>query len=650
MLLTFSMALAVPVSSVAAGAAMSVPETQEVKGQDMLLRIEEKVRKYEKRQKEKYYRFLQKESRKERVRRIPQDDKGLSSKRSSSSEGKTAGKGTEVRQYVTSSSARMPEVSVENRRNSLLGNRRFISFDVMVPASLIKSGSVMSLVLTPSKDGISVAGSPCAKWSYPLDKIKVSASDSLKVLTFSNVITLEDESKTYLIKALMDISKGNKIYYRDTAVVASSRISAPLRLLRMPVTDYVPDPEDYRPQPVKQLRNTVRSFSCRFESGASSLDAASRSALPELSADFSSIPASGSGQIKTVRISVACPEKASAADMDLVRSRMKSARELVYSMLPESGRNRIYIQTKENRLPDGDPSLGTMALEYTYESLRALTPDEIMAKYRAETGNPDIRNTYGNDEFWYLFSVVKDSTELYDLYSRAYKESMAKEGRPWLLAAANLAASDLQRGIADTSVLSPLIDDRKPACYTQYRPDGSVRDIVNAEEAVALQIMTFLRLHNYKRATDLLKILPDTQDNSLLRAIVLCHGDDSRPSSYAGYRIDTDMMDKISQAYPVNRVVFYLAMESRAFDRMAEQILLSLPSDDPLVLYLLTIVRCRQASVVESEGNSISADNLRSVAAELLSGCFEADESFVGLARNDGDIPLHVYQLAASSI
>lgn len=650
MLLAFSMALAVPVSSVAAGAAMSVPETQEVKGQDMLLRIEEKVRKYEKRQKEKYYRFLQKESRKERVRRIPQDGKGLSAKRSSSSEGKTAGKGTEVRQYVTSSSARMPEVGVENRRNSLLGNRRFISFDVMVPVSLIKAGSVMSLELIPTEDSLSIAGSPCAKWSYPLDKIKVSASDSLKVLTFSNVITLEDDSKTYLIKALMDISKGQKIYYRDTAVVASSRISAPLRLLRMPVTDYVPDPEDYRPQPVMQLRNTVRSFSYRFEPGASSLDAASRSALAELSAGFRSIAGSGSGQIKTVRISVACPEKASATDMDLVRSRMKSARELIYSMLPETGRNRIYIQTKEDRFPDGDPSLGTMTLEYTYESLRALTPEEIMAKYRTETGNPDIQNSYGTDEFWYLFSVVEDRAELYDLYSRAYKESLAKEGRPWLLAAANLAAADLQRGIADTSVLSPLIDERKPSGYRLYRPDGSVRDIVNAEEAVALQIMTFLRQDNYSRATDLLTILPDTEANSLLRAIVLCQGDDSRPSSYAGYRIDKDMMDKISQAYPVNRAVFYLAMESRAFDRLAGQILLSLPADDPLVLYLLTIVRCRQASVAESEGDSISADNLRSEAAVMLAACFEADESFIDHARNDGDIPLPVFLQASSSI
>lgn len=648
MLLAFSMALAVPVHSGAAGTAISVPGTQEVKGQDMLLRIEEKVRKYEKRQKEKYYRFLQKESRKERVRRIPRDDKGLSGKKSFSSADRTAGKGKEVLRYDTSSSAQMSEVSVENRRNSLLGNRRFISFDVMVPASLIKSGSVMSLELIPSRDGISLSGSPCARWSYPLDRIKVSASDSLKVLTFSNVITLEDESKTYLIKALMAISKGRKIYYRDTAVVASSRISAPLRLLRMPVSDYVPVPEDHRPQPVKQLRNTVKSCRLRFVPGSSSLDAASRSALAGLSADFRSI--AGSGQIKTVRISVACPEKASASDPDLVSSRMKSARELVFSMLPESGRNRIYIQTKEIRLPDGDPSLGTMTLEYTYESLRAMTHEEIMAKYTAETGNPDIQNSYGADEFWYLFSVVKDSAELHDLYLRAYKESMAKEGRPWLLAAANLAASDLQRGIADTSVLSPLIDERKPSGYRLYRPDGSVRDIVNAEEAVALQIMTFLRQDNYSRATDLLTILPDTEANSLLRAIVLCQGDDSRPSSYAGYRIDKDMMDKISQAYPVNRAVFYLAMESRAFDRLAGQILLSLPADDPLVLYLLTIVRCRQASVAESEGDSISADNLRSEAAVMLAACFEADESFIDHARNDGDIPLPVFLQASSSI
>lgn len=71
--------------------------------------------------------------------------------------------------------------------------------------------------------------------------------------------------------------------------MASSRISTPLRLLRMPVSDYVLDPEDYHTQPVKQLRNTVRSFGYRFVPGAYSRDAAFRSALGELAADFRSI-------------------------------------------------------------------------------------------------------------------------------------------------------------------------------------------------------------------------------------------------------------------------------------------------------------------------------------------------------------------------
>lgn len=605
------------------------PDVQEVKGMDVLRKLEDKVRRYEQRQREKYFRYIQRLSRKEKAR--PEKP------------GKV-----EIDNAL--------EVSVEERENRLVGNRRLLSFDVNVPVGLIRPNSVMNLRLyLCENDDRFLPRDFCAEWDYPLDRVKVSAMDSLKVITFTNDLTLKGDTRKYQVKALMDIQKGKKIYFQDTLTVASDRIWRPLHLLDMPVSSYVLNPDDFIVSPRLELRNTTTAVSLGFVPGSSRLDMSDKGnsdRLRNLKADISNILGRSAFQLKSIRISAYSPADSGADGRKLSSDRIDAAMELINSILPQNVRNRTYIQTKTVDVGRRDSlydKRNSVLVEYVYESLRALSPDEILAKYESETAA--VKLQYGLDEYRQLFSAVKDPDRLYDLYQRAYRESVAINGRPWPLAAGNLAAASLERGIADTTILFPLIDRTCPVNHYVYKPDGSVKEVVNIEQTVALQIMTYLAGDDYDSACSLLPILPDTGENRLLRAIVLCHGGYYMKSSSPAMK---DLSDEISvivsASSPVNKVVMYLAQDKAAFDRMAEQTLLTMTEESAKVQYLWAIVRSRDAQRSRDAGDMDSYCENFNAAVDFLVSAFRLDDSFIITALNEGDIPEDIVRDAVTEI
>lgn len=605
------------------------PDVQEVKGMDVLRKLEDKVRRYEQRQREKYFRYIQRLSSKEKAR--PEKP------------GKV-----EIDNAL--------EVSVEERENRLVGNRRLLSFDVNVPVGLIRPNSVMNLRLyLCENDDRFLPRDFCAEWDYPLDRVKVSAMDSLKVITFTNDLTLKGDTRKYQVKALMDIQKGKKIYFQDTLTVASDRIWRPLHLLDMPVSSYVLNPDDFIVSPRLELRNTTTAVSLGFVPGSSRLDMSDKGnsdRLRNLKADISNILGRSAFQLKSIRISAYSPADSGADGRKLSSDRIDAAMELINSILPQNVRNRTYIQTKTVDVGRRDSlydKRNSVLVEYVYESLRALSPDEILAKYESETAA--VKLQYGLDEYRQLFSAVKDPDRLYDLYQRAYRESVAINGRPWPLAAGNLAAASLERGIADTTILFPLIDRTCPVNHYVYKPDGSVKEVVNIEQTVALQIMTYLAGDDYDSARSLLPILPDTGENRLLRAIVLCHGGYYMKSSSPAMK---DLSDEISvivsASSPVNKVVMYLAQDKAAFDRMAEQTLLTMTEESAKVQYLWAIVRSRDAQRSRDAGDMDSYCENFNAAVDFLVSAFRLDDSFISTALNEGDIPEDIVRDAVTEI
>lgn len=605
------------------------PDVQEVKGMDVLRKLEDKVRRYEQRQREKYFRYIQRLSRKEKAR--PEKP------------GKV-----EIDNVL--------EVSVEERENRLVGNRRLLSFDVNVPVGLIRPNSVMNLRLyLCENDDRFLPRDFCAEWDYPLDRVKVSAMDSLKVITFTNDLTLKGDTRKYQVKALMDIQKGKKIYFQDTLTVASDRIWRPLHLLDMPVSSYVLNPDDFIVSPRLELRNTTTAVSLGFVPGSSRLDMSDKGnsdRLRNLKADISNILGRSAFQLKSIRISAYRPADSGADGRKLSSDRIEAAMELINSILPQNVRNRTYIQTKTVDVGRRDSlydKRNSVLVEYVYESLRALSPDEILAKYESETAA--VKLQYGLDEYRQLFSEVKDPDRLYDLYQRAYRESVAINGRPWPLAAGNLAAASLERGIADTTILSPLIDRACPVNHYVYKPDGSVKEVVNIEQTVALQIMTYLAGDDYDSACSLLPILPDTGENRLLRAIVLCHGGYyMKSSSPARKDLSDEISVIVSASSPVNKVVMYLAQDKAAFDRMAEQTLLTMTEESAKVQYLWAIVRSRDAQRSRDAGDMDSYCENFNAAVDFLVSAFRLDDSFISTALNEGDIPEDIVRDAVTEI
>lgn len=603
------------------------PQVQEVKGMDVLRKLEDKVRRYEQRQREKYFRYIQRLSRKEKSR--PE----------------SSGK-------VETDNAL--EVSVSERENRLVGNRRLLSFDVNVPVGLIRPNSVMNLRLFLCENDDSFQPRDfCAEWDYPLDRVKVSAMDSLKVITFTNDLTLKGDTRKYQVKALMDIRKGKKIYFQDTLTVASDRIWRPLHLLDMPVSSYILNPDDFVVSPRLELRNTTTAVSLGFVPGSSRLDMSDKDnsgRLGNLKADISNILGRSAFQLKSIRISVYRPYGSGADGSKLASDRIGTATELINSILPRNVRNRTYIQTRTVDVGRSDSlydERNSVLVEYVYESLRALSPDEIIAKYETETAA--VKPQYGLDEYRQLFSAVKDPDRLYDLYRRAYRESVAINGRPWPLAAGNLAAASLERGIADTTVLSPLIDRSCPANHYVYKPDGTVKEVVNIEQTVALQIMTFLAGDDYDSARSLLPILPDTEENRLLRAIVLCHGGYyMKSSSPAMKNLSDEISAIVSASSPVNKVVMYLAQDKAAFDRMAEQTLMTMTEESAKVQYLWSIVRSRDAQRSLDAGDMDSYYENFNAAADFLVSAFSLDDSFIRTALDEGDIPEDIVRDASA--
>lgn len=605
------------------------PDVQEVKGMDVLRKLEDKVRRYEQRQREKYFRYIQRLSRKEKAR-------------------------PEKPGKVEMDNAL--EVSVEERENRLVGNRRLLSFDVNVPVGLIRPNSVMNLRLyLCENDDRFLPRDFCAEWDYPLDRVKVSAMDSLKVITFTNDLTLKGDTRKYQVKALMDIQKGKKIYFQDTLTVASDRIWRPLHLLDMPVSSYVLNPDDFIVYPRLELRNTTTAVSLGFVPGSSRLDMSDKGnsdRLRNLKADISNILGRSAFQLKSIRISAYRPADSGADGRKLSSDRIDAAVELINSILPQNVRNRTYIQTKTVDVGRRDSlydKRNSVLVEYVYESLRALSPDEILAKYESETAA--VKLQYGLDEYRQLFSAVKDPDRLYDLYQRAYRESVAINGRPWPLAAGNLAAASLERGIADTTILSPLIDRGCPVNHYVYKPDGSVKEVVNIEQTVALQIMTYLAGDDYDSACSLLPILPDTGENRLLRAIVLCHGGYYMKSSSPAMKdLSDEISGIVSASSPVNKVVMYLAQDKAAFDRMAEQTLLTMTEESAKVQYLWSIVRSRDAQRSRDAGDMDSYYENFNAAVDFLVSAFRLDDSFVSTALNEGDIPEDIVRDAVTEI
>ena len=522
---------------------------------------------------------------------------------------------------------------------------------------------------------------PLNRWLSP-DTLTSAA----QIVSWADTIYLENPSKNYQVKGIIQLEDYNLPYFKKEYFLASSRLRRPLRFLEYSMDPYMLDPEQYRERAKREKRNTAGNMSLNFMVGKAQLaadDEEGRRQIDSVKSVLLDIIHGEGSQLKEFHITgTASPDGPYAGNMNLAKKRMEYALNQIVSVLPKNVRDRVYMTTTATVAPwtavaellEADslmveakairdivsnnpgtpdrqwgkiralpyyrslivnylPRLRSVRYQYGYEIFRELTPEEILERYRNDEDYRSGRKRFALYEYWHLFQLVKEPDELEKLHKRAYDESIEANGRPWILAANSLAASYIARGVADTTLLRNFIDLQTPVVdYHLMKMNGNGYDIVNPEAVVANQMIMYVMTNNFRKAGQLTNILPDNDKNRLVRAYALCLGGYYKGGNTPDQRRRArEVFETVSESSPLNKVVLCLAMNTKTYDTLAEEAMSALPSDSALTDYLWAVIYGRKGARTQDFMDDMASE-------DYLVACFRKDPSYIDIAAGDGDI------------
>lgn len=522
---------------------------------------------------------------------------------------------------------------------------------------------------------------PLNRWLSP-DTLTSAA----QIVNWADTIYLENPSKNYQVKGIIQLEDYNLPYFKKEYFLASSRLRRPLRFLEYSMEPYMLDPEQYRERAKREKRNTAGNMSLNFMVGKAQLaadDEEGRRQIDSVKSVLLDIIHGEGSQLKEFHITgTASPDGPYAGNMNLAKKRMEYALNQIVSVLPKNVRDRVYMTTTATVAPwtavaellEADsltveakairdivsnnpgtpdrqwgkiralpyyrslivnylPRLRSVRYQYGYEIFRELTPEEILERYRNDEDYRSGRKKFALYEYWHLFQLVKEPEELEKLYKRAYDESIEANGRPWILAANSLAASYIARGVADTTILRNFIDLQTPVVnYHLMRMNGNGYEIVNPEAVVANQMIMYVMTNNFRKAGQLTNILPDNDRNRLVRAYALCLGGYYKGGNTPEQRRRArEVFETVSESSPLNKVVLCLAMNTKTYDSLAEEAMSALPGNSALTDYLWAVIYGRKGARTQDFMDDMASE-------DYLVACFHKDPSYIDIAAGDGDI------------
>ena len=522
---------------------------------------------------------------------------------------------------------------------------------------------------------------PLNRWLSP-DTLTSAA----QIVNWADTIYLENPSKNYQVKGIIQLEDYNLPYFKKEYFLASSRLRRPLRFLEYSMEPYMLDPEQYRERAKREKRNTAGNMSLNFMVGKAQLaadDEEGRRQIDSVKSVLLDIIHGEGSQLKEFHITgTASPDGPYAGNMNLAKKRMEYALNQIVSVLPKNVRDRVYMTTTATVAPwtavaellEADsltveakairdivsnnpgtpdrqwgkiralpyyrslivnylPRLRSVRYQYGYEIFRELTPEEILERYRNDEDYRSGRKKFALYEYWHLFQLVKEPEELEKLYKRAYDESIEANGRPWILAANSLAASYIARGVADTTLLRDFIDLQTPVVnYHLMRMNGNGYEIVNPEAVVANQMIMYVMTNNFRKAGQLTNILPDNDRNRLVRAYALCLGGYYKGGNTPEQRRRArEVFETVSESSPLNKVVLCLAMNTKTYDSLADEAMSTLPGNSALTDYLWAVIYGRKGARTQDFMDDMASE-------DYLVACFHKDPSYIDIAAGDGDI------------
>ena len=522
---------------------------------------------------------------------------------------------------------------------------------------------------------------PLNRWLSP-----DTLSSAAQIVNWADTIYLENPSKNYQVKGIIQLEDYNLPYFKKEYFLASSRLRRPLRFLEYSMEPYMLDPEQYRERAKREKRNTAGNMSLNFMVGKAQLaadDEEGRRQIDSVKSVLLDIIHGEGSQLKEFHITgTASPDGPYAGNMNLAKKRMEYALNQIVSVLPKTVRDRVYMTTTATVAPwtaiaellEADslmveakairdivsnnpgtpdrqwgkiralpyyrslivnylPRLRSVRYQYGYEIFRELTPEEILERYRNDEDYRSGRKKFALYEYWHLFQLVKEPEELEKLYKRAYDESIEANGRPWILAANSLAASYIARGVADTTILRNFIDLQTPVVdYHLMKMNGNGYEIVNPEAVVANQMIMYVMTNNFRKAGQLTNILPDNDRNRLVRAYALCLGGYYKGGNTPDQRRRArEVFETVSESSPLNKVVLCLAMNTKTYDSLAEEAMSALSGDSALTDYLWAVIYGRKGARTQDFMDDMASE-------DYLVACFHKDPSYIDIAAGDGDI------------
>lgn len=512
--------------------------------------------------------------------------------------------------------------------------------------------------------------------------------DEAHIYVWNDTVILPNANESFQAFAEVTIEDYLGVYYHATQALSPKNPRRPLKMLEYSLKETSMDPMKYKEEPKSETHIGVENVSLNFLIGKAELDPDdpnNAKELERLRGKLMSVVNDESSTLKKLHISsVSSPDGSYASNLALAQKRLKYAEQLILSMLPKYTRDRLYMYNADaarvaeweevaqlleadslvveaqairdvvkkypksrdlqamniKKLPSYDaiiveylPKLRSMTCEYEAEVYRALTPEEIMYRYENDADYREGRKQFALYEYWNLFNMVKDPKELEVLYKRAYDYSrtLSRDGKPWALAANNLAVSYLKRDTVDTSILEPLIDRTTANCNVERRMNGRLVEVVNIEEIVANQLLMYLRVEDYDNASIMAQILQNLPKYETLWAFAYCLKGYYKYSTADNLtQAEKEKRDKVfnlvRNSSPLNNVVMCLAMKNARYNQMAEMAVKELPQNDAKTQYLWTIIYLRKGDAYYLNAQMALLD------------CFRRDPSYIEYAKTDGDI------------
>lgn len=526
---------------------------------------------------------------------------------------------------------------------------------------------------------------------YMIAETQPTLTDSTMSVTWKDTVYLDDPTELIYCRAKIWAEDYNMVIYEDTMKIFNTgRARRPMRFLEYSFDEYHVDPNDFVKKPKRERRDAAVSTNLKFLVGKAALDPedlAGKADLDNLKQELINVIHDEGSTLKEFHVAVtSSPDGTYYKNVELSKQRSDFARNEVTSVIPKSLQKRVYMTTKyevaswsavadilekdslyveaaavrkivqqnpnsmdaqwgkirqlpyyRSLISPRLPQLRSVTFKYVNEVFRQLTPEEILHRYNTDADYRSGKKSFALYEYWHLFNMVKDPDELELLYRRAVVDSKKAEGRIWPLPANNLAVSLMRKGVADTTILASLIDEREPLNRIIRNKNNPqvIDEIINIEQVVANQVVMFLRDEKYMRAMELCTLLPDS-NYGLLKSITRC---------LAGYFRDNKseegqkVFNTVRNSTPRNRVVMNLAVGNIG---LAKAALAKLDPNDPVTQYLNAQVLCRNHDSVMGMKNAIvdfsTYESEYDKALEYLRKCYEMDEKYKKIAETDWDI------------